>query len=133
MKALVAALLSSDPGLEKCLAQALSAIEGLSHLAESETDLLDLTCTIGQDLDFAVIDCEDRPYGLALVAAIRSRRPAFPLIVVTGKGDNYIEALAYANGATLCLSKPVPATQLADAIKQYRHQQPKRTSAAEPL
>jgi DNA-binding NtrC family response regulator len=128
MKALVAALLSDDPGLEKCLAEALSAIEGVSHLVGSESDLLDLTCTIGQHLDLAVIDCEHRPYGLTLVAAIRNRRPAFPLIAVTDNGG-YIQALAYANGATLCFSKPVAATQLANAIKRCRLQQPQLATA----
>ena len=118
MRTPVIALLTNDPGLEECVARILQEIGGLSHLAGSANDILDLIGTTGQDLDLAVIDCEHGPHGLTLVGAIRSRREAFPVIVLTGPGDKQIEAVAYANGATVCLSKPVSSTQLVEAIRQ---------------
>lgn len=118
MKTPVVALLTDDPYLEECLAQVLSEKRGLSHLADSAGDVLELVCTSGEDLDLAVIDCEHGPYGLTLVGAINRRREDFPIIVITGPGEKLIEALAYANGASACLSKPVLATQLAEAMKQ---------------
>jgi DNA-binding NtrC family response regulator len=124
MKTPVVALLTDDPYLEECLAQVLSETEGRSHLAESARDVLELVCTSGEDLDLAVIDCEHGPYGLTLVGAINRRREHFPVIVITGPGEKLIEALAYANGASACLSKPVSATQLAEAMKQCRCTQP---------
>jgi DNA-binding response OmpR family regulator len=123
MKTPVIALLTNDPSLEECVAQVLLESGGLSHLVHSASDALHLVCTIGQDLDLAVIDCEHGPHGMTLVGAIDSRREGFPVIAVTRPGEKYIEALAYANGASACLSKPVSATQLAEAMKQCHRSQ----------
>jgi DNA-binding NtrC family response regulator len=117
-------LLTNDHNLEECVAQVLLRTGGLSHRAESANDVLDLVCTIGQNLDLAVIDCEHGPHGLTLVGAISTRRRGFPIIVVTGPGEQEIEALAYANGAGVCLSKPVSASQLTEAMKQCHCSQP---------
>ena len=123
MKTPVMLLLTNDPGLEECVAQVLLKTGGLSHLAHSASDALDLVCTIGQDLDLAVIDCEHGPHGMTLVGAINNRRGGFPVIAVTHPGEKYIEALAYANGASACLSKPVSTVQLAEAMRQCRQPQ----------
>jgi DNA-binding NtrC family response regulator len=123
MKTPTILLLTSDPSLENSAAEALLKTGGLSHLTGSARDALQLVCTIDQDLDLAVIDCEHGPHGMTLVSAINSRREGFPVIVVTRDGEKYIEALAYANGATTCLRKPVSAAQLADAMKQSRRSQ----------
>ena len=124
MKTPVVALLTNDPSLEECVAQVLSETGGLSHLAHSASDVLDLVCTIGQDLDLALIDCEHCPHGLTLAGAINSRRENFPMIVITGSGEKLIEALAYANGASVCLPKPIVPADLAQAIKQCLRSQP---------
>jgi FixJ family two-component response regulator len=130
MKTPVIALVTDDPSLEECLAQVLLETGGLSHLAHSASDLLDLVCTTGQDLELVVIDCEHGPHGLTLVGAIHSRREVFPVIVLTGPGEKYIKALAYANGAAVCLSKPVSTTHLAEAIKRCRRSQPQLADVA---
>jgi FixJ family two-component response regulator len=124
MKTPIITLLTNDHSFEECVTQVLLETGGLNHLAQSPSDVMDLVCTTGQDLDLAVIDCEHGPHGLTLVAAINNRREAFPVIVLTGPGDEYIEALAYANGATVCLRKPVSAAQLAEAMKQCGRSQP---------
>jgi FixJ family two-component response regulator len=130
MKTPVITLLTNDQSVEECVAQVLLEAGGLSHLAHSASEVLDLIGTTGQDLDLAVIDCEHGPHGLTLVRAINSRREAFPVIVLTGPGDEYIEALAYANGAAVCLCKPVSATQLAEAMKQCRCSHPQPANVA---
>ena len=124
MKTQVILLLTNDSCLESSMAEALLETGALSHLAQCPDDALQLVGTLGQDLDLAVIDCEHGPHGLTLVGAINSRREAVPVIVLTGHGEKYIEALAYANGAAICLSKPVSAMQLAEAMKQCRRSQP---------
>lgn len=124
MKTPVMVLLTNDHNLEECVTQVLLRTGGLSHRAESTNDVLDLVCTIGQGLDLAVIDCENGPHGLTLVGAISTRRQGFPIIVVTGPGEENIEAVAYANGAAVCLSKPVSTSQLAEAMKQCHCSQP---------
>jgi DNA-binding NtrC family response regulator len=124
MKAPVIALLTNDHNLEECVAQVLLRTGGLSHRAQSANDVLDLVCTIGQNLDLVVIDCEEEPDGLTLLDAISTRRRGFPVIVITGPGEEDMEALVYANGAAVCLSKPVSAPQLAEAMKQCHCSQP---------
>jgi DNA-binding NtrC family response regulator len=120
VKTPVILLVTSDPRLEDSVAQALSEIGGLSHLTGSPSKALDLVCTISQDLDLAVIDCEEAPHRLTLLAPIKGCRGDLPVIAVTRDEDKKIEALAYVNGASTCLSKPVSAAQVARAIKQCR-------------
>ena len=55
--------------------------------------------------------------------SVSTSQPA-PRLCLRAPATNYIEALAYANGATVCLSKPVSATQLAEAMEQCRRSQP---------
>lgn len=124
MKTPVMALLTNDHHLEECVAQVLLRTEGVSHPAQSANDVLDLLCTMGPTLDLAVIDFEHGPDGLTLVDAISTRWRGFPVIVITGPGEEEMEALVYANGAAVCLSKPVSASQLAEAMKRCHCSQP---------
>jgi DNA-binding NtrC family response regulator len=116
-------LLTNDPRLEESVAQALREIGGLSHLTQSAGDALQLICTIGQDLDLAVIDFEHGPHGMTLLSAVNTCRADFPMIVICRDDEKYVEALAYANGATVCLPKPVSAAQLASTMKRCRRPQ----------
>jgi DNA-binding NtrC family response regulator len=124
MKTPVIALLTNDHSLEECLAQALPEIGGHGHFLHHASDVLSLLCAIDRQLDFVVIDCEHGPHGLTLVGAINSRRDDFPVIVITGLGEGLIEALAYANGASACFSKPFTTEKLLAAMKQCRPAQP---------
>lgn len=118
MKTPVILLLTNDPRLEESVAQALSEIGGLSHLACSAGDALEIACGVGRDLDLAVIDFEHGPHGMTLLSAITACRKDFPVIVITRENAYPVEALAYANGAVACLWKPVAAAQISDAIRQ---------------
>lgn len=129
MKTSVMLLLTNDPRLEDSVAQALRETGGLSHLTHSPSDALQIACDVGQDLDFAVIDFEHGPHGMTLLSAITTCLEDFPMIVVTRDDEKHVEALAYANGATACLPKPVSAVQLADAMKQCRRLQHNPTLA----
>jgi len=124
MKTPVIILLTNDQSIEECLAQVLLEMGGLSHLALSASDVLDLICGTGHDFELAVIDCEHGPHGLTLVGAISRLPQTIPTIVLTGPDQKYIEALAYANGATICLSKPISTTELSDAMKHCRQSKP---------
>lgn len=118
MKTPVILLLTNDSGLEESIAETLSEIGGITVLTRDAAEALQHLRTIGQDVDLAVIDCEHGPHGLTLASAITARRKDFPVIVVTPEGGKYIEALAYANGATVCLSRQMASEQLAQAVKQ---------------
>jgi len=118
MKTPLILLLTNDPKVEDSVAQALLEMGGISHLTYNAGEALDIVCGTGGNLDLAVIDCEHGAHGMSLVSAINSRRDDVPMIVITGDGDKCIEALAYANGATACLSKPVSTAQIENAMKR---------------
>jgi DNA-binding NarL/FixJ family response regulator len=58
---------------------------------------------------------------MTLLSAISALREDFPVIVITRDDEKHVADLAYANGATACLSKQAVATQLANAIRQSCH------------
>ena len=118
MKAPLLLLLTNDPILEDAVAQALSEAGGSSHLTGCAGDALRTVCGVGQDLDLAVIDFEHTGHGMSLVSAISMCCEELPIIVVRRDDEKYVEALAYASGATACLTKPVAAADISAAIKQ---------------
>jgi DNA-binding response OmpR family regulator len=130
MKTPLLLLLTSDPTLEDAVAQALSEAGGFSHLSGCASDALRAVCGVGLDLNLAVIDFEHCAHGMSLVNAISMCREGLPIIFVTRDDEKYVEALAYASGATACLAKPVTATEISAAIKQLRKPKPQRAFAA---
>jgi DNA-binding response OmpR family regulator len=118
MKTAVVLLLTNDPQLEETVAQTLSENGGVGHLAHDPGDALQLVCGLGRHLDFAIIDFDHGPHGITLLGAINMCREDFPVVVITRDDEKHVEALAYANGATACFTKPVSVAQLADAMRQ---------------
>jgi DNA-binding response OmpR family regulator len=56
---------------------------------------------------------------MTLLSAISMLREDLPIIVITHDDEKHVEALAWANGATACFSKPVSTTQLVVAIREF--------------
>ena len=110
-------LLTNDNELEELVADALSEIGGISHLTRDAEGALETISGVN-DLDLAIIDFEHGPHGMTLLSAISTLREDLPVIVISRDDEEHVEALAYANGATVCLSKQVAATQLAKAIRE---------------
>jgi len=110
-------LLTDDIELEELVADALSEIGGISHLTRDAGDALETICGVN-DLDLAIIDFEHGPHGMTLLSAISTMREDLPVIVISRDDIEHVEALAYANGATVCLSKQAVATQLKNTIRQ---------------
>jgi len=117
MKTPVMLLLTDDNELEELVADALSEIGAISHLTRDAGEALEIIC-VANDLDFAVIDFEHGPHGMTLLSTLSTLREDLPLIVITRDDEAHVEALAYTNGATTCLSKQAVATQLKNAIRQ---------------
>ena len=115
MKTPVMLLLTNDNELEDLVADALSEIGGVSHITRDAGDALQTICGVN-DLDLAIIDFEHGPHGMTLLGAISTLREDLPVIVITYDDEQHVGALAYANGATACLSKQAMATQLPDTI-----------------
>ena len=81
------------------------APNGQAALTSYETDGADLIIT---DIQMPILD------GIALIAAVRARNRALPIIVVSGASDG--EALACNAGASRYLSKTVLASQLPQVL-----------------
>ena len=123
MKIPIILLLTNDPKLEDCVAHVLRQSGGLSHLAHSADDALQIVCGTGRELDLAVIDFESGPHGMTLLSAMSMCREDLPVIVIAHDDEKHVEALAYANGAVACLPKPISAAQFAEAMNQCRRAQ----------
>jgi CheY-like chemotaxis protein len=128
MKIPVMLLLTNDSELKDSIAEALSALGGMSHLTRDAGDALETVCGV-HDLDLAVIDFEHGPHGMTLLSAITMLREGLPVIVVARDDDKHVEALAYANGATACFPKPISAMQLASAIRELQRLKSELTPA----
>jgi CheY-like chemotaxis protein len=118
-------LLTNDNELEDLVARALLEIGGISHLTRDASDALEIICCV-EDLDLVIVDFEHGPHGMTLLRAISALRENMPVIVITRDDEEHVQALAYANGATACLSKPAVATQLASTTRQLCNSRLKR-------
>jgi CheY-like chemotaxis protein len=116
-------LLTNDPKLEDCVANVFQQSGGLSHLAHSADDALQIVCGMGRELDLAVVDFESGPHGMTLLSAMSMCREDLPVIVIAQDDEKHVEALAYANGAVACLPKPISTAQCAEAMNQCRRSQ----------
>ena len=69
-------------------------------------------------IDAAIIDFQHGAHGLTLLSALRACQRHLPVIAVVQQGDEHIQALAYAMGATLCVGRGFSKYALAGAIQQ---------------
>jgi DNA-binding NtrC family response regulator len=128
MKTPVILLLTTDSGLKDLVAQALSQIGGVSHLARDAEEALETVCCV-PNLDLAIIDFEHGPHGMTLLRAINTVCRQLPVIVITRDDESHVAAVAYTNGAAACLAKPLSATQLVRAIRELGRFEPELTHA----
>jgi ActR/RegA family two-component response regulator len=116
-------LLTRDPNFEKLLAEALRK-GGLSvFVTRSVDEALQTVCTRCGELEFAVIDFDDGCHGMTLLRAINACHRELPIIVVTSSDLDHAAALAYVNGAAVCLAKPITAIEVELVLNKLR--QPK--------
>jgi DNA-binding response OmpR family regulator len=114
-------LLTVDPMVEEAMGLALLHEGGISCLARSSDEALRIVCNKESELELGVIDFDHGSNGMALIRALEAcANPHFPMVAVTGSGEEQARLVALANGAAACLVKPVSAEQLAKAITTYR-------------
>ena len=115
-------LLTRDREFEKLLTEAVLATGAAVILAaRTIEDALQIVCTRGRELDFAVIDFDDGCHGMTLLSALATCRPGLPVVVVTSKDVYHAAAVAYANGVAACLAKPIVASDLEIVIRELRN------------
>jgi len=118
MKSAVTLLLTNDAELEETVAQALAEIGGLSHLTRCARDTLETVWGVGQALDLVLIDFNHGFHGLSLLSAINLYRKDLPIIAITHDDEKHVAVLAYACGASTCLSKPVTSAGIVAVIEK---------------
>jgi CheY-like chemotaxis protein len=111
------------------LSEALRATDAIVLIARSVGKALQVVCSRGRELDFAILDFNDGCRGMTLLSAIHTCYDQLPTLVVTSKDLEHADAVAHANGARMCLSKPMPAEMLAHAIAEL-HPAPAQLVAA---
>ena len=129
MNARLVLLLTRDRHFENQLSEALLKSGGSVVLvARNVGDALQIVCARGREVDLAVIDFDESCHGMTLLSAINTCREGLPIVVVTSTDAYHAAALAYANGASACLAKPISCDELGITIQEL--DQPKLELAA---
>jgi DNA-binding response OmpR family regulator len=107
----LALLLTHDPNFEKTVTDALQESDAEILTTHDVDHALEIGCRRAAELDLAIFDRSDC-HAITLLSALRECRHDLPVVVVTSGDAWHCAALAYANGATGCLAKPINATEL---------------------
>ena len=116
MKARRALLYTCDADVESVARQALFGTDTILLIARTIGDALQIVCQEGRELDLAITTFTEDCHGMTLLSAIHGCYEQLPTLVVVEKDSGHASALAYANGACVCLSKPVSLVELTNAI-----------------
>ena len=116
MKGRQALLFTSDTEFESVVRQALLGTDTIFLVARTVSDALQIACQRGRELDLAIMTFGEDCHGMTLLSAIHSCYEQLPTLVFFEKDSGHASALAYANGACVCLSKPVSLVELTNAI-----------------
>ena len=114
MKPHVILLLSTDPFVERVAREAVLATRHGLRVKQSTAEAFRELAEGCADVDVAVIDLDPGMHGAALLEAAGD---LLPVVVLTSLEENYMEPLAKRHGALACLSKPLSAVRLQEAIE----------------
>ena len=110
-------LYTRDEDFKTVVRQALWDTGTVLLIAQTAEEALQIVCRRKRELDVAIMAFNEDCRGITLLGAIHGCCEQLPtLVVVVDKDSEQARALAYANGARFCLSKPVSPVQLANAI-----------------
>ena len=116
MKERQALLFTFDAEFESMVRQALLCTDIILLVARTVGEALQITCQQGRELDLAIMAFNEDCHGMTLLSAIHGCYEQLPTLVVVEKDSEHASALAYAIGASLCLSKPVSLRELTKFI-----------------
>jgi len=109
-------LCTRDDDFKTVVRQALWDTGTVLLTARTVEEALQIVCRRKRELDVAIMAFNEDCRGMTLLDAIHGCCEQLPTLVVFDKDTEQARALAYANGARFCLSKPVSPVQLANAI-----------------
>ena len=113
----LALLLTHDAGFEKIVTDALEDTGGKVLIRHDVDHAMQVGCSRITQLDLVIIDRSDC-HAITLLSALRACRHDLPVVVITSGNTPHCAALAYANGATACLAKPISVTELKLALRE---------------
>jgi DNA-binding response OmpR family regulator len=113
-------LYTRDLNFNSLLAEALSGTGTGVLVARTVADALKIVCEHGRNLDFALMDFDGGCRGMTLLSAMHTCYEQLPILVTTSEGAEHTTAIAYANGARSCLTKPRHASMLSAAITNLK-------------
>ena len=118
MKPQLVLLYTRDHNFDRVLSEALFGTDAIVLTARSVGDALQVISSQGRELDLAVMDFDGGCRGMTLLGAIHTCYEKLPILVVTSKDSEHAGAVAYANGARACFTKPIHSPRLANAISE---------------
>ena len=116
MKPLIILLYTRDRTFDRCVSEAFLGTGAIILISRTVRDALNIVCRRGNELDFAVMDFDGGCRGMTLLSAVHTCHQQLPILVTTSGNGKNATAVAYANGARICLSRPLDAAALATAI-----------------
>ena len=117
MKSDFVLVLTHDHELEKESTIAAAAIGARLLVAQTVSEALQIVCERGRELQLVVTDFDNGLRGITLLSALSMLRKQLPIVAVTSTDRDDAAALAYANGAAACLTKPINAAEIEIAIR----------------
>lgn len=113
----LALLLTHDPQFENIVTEVL-ADGGAKVLVRHDVNhAMQIGCSRITQFDLVIIDRSDC-HAITLLSALRACRDDLPVVVITSGDTGHCAALAYANGATACLAKPINTADLKLALRE---------------
>ena len=122
-------LFTCDPTFDQMVSEALVETGAIVLTARNVAQALQLVSKRGRELSLALMDFEGGCRGMTLLSAIHTCYQELPILVTTSNDASHAKAVACANGARVCLNKPVSAAQLASTIEDLQ-QAPASLAAA---
>jgi CheY-like chemotaxis protein len=123
MKPAFILLFTSDNAFGEMVSEVFLATGAVLLITHSVAQALRIVAEQGSDLKLALMDFEEGCRGMTLLSAIHTCYQHLPIVVTTSADFYHAKAVAYANGARVCLNKPVSARQLASTIEELQSAQ----------
>jgi CheY-like chemotaxis protein len=113
-------LFTCDLTVDQMVSEALDKTGAVVLTARNVAQALQLVSQRGRELSLALMDFEEGCRGMTLLSAIHTCYQQLPILVTTSNDAAHAKTVAYANGAKVCLNKPVSAAQLASTIEDLQ-------------
>jgi DNA-binding response OmpR family regulator len=109
-------LYTRDDDFQNIVRQALWDTGTVLLIARTVEEALQIVCRRKRELDVTIMAFDEDCREITLLGAFHGCCEQLPTLVVVDKDSEQARALAYANGARFCLSKPVSPVELANAL-----------------